>query len=138
LRYRTIGGVVPPGATVMNVVPVDKVVRAEVRVATTDVGHVKVGQPVRVKVGTYDYLRYGTVDGKVAIVPAFSVMDEKNAPYFKVLVEIPQRHVGASATENVIEPGMTVQCDIITDRQTVLQYLLRPVYTAFRQGLRER
>lgn len=138
LKYRTVGGVIAPGATVTNVVPVDDVLQAEVRIAATDVGHVKVGQLVRVKVLTYDFLRYGTVDGVVASVSASSFVDDKGIPFFKGIVRLTSAQLGAKATDQPILPGMTVACDILTDRKTVLQYLARPVVVAFRQGLRER
>jgi membrane fusion protein, adhesin transport system len=86
--------------------------------------------------GTYDFMRYGTVTGQVVMVSSFSSLDEKSNPYFKVIVSIPQNFVGDKA--KTIEPGMTVQADIITDRQSVLKYLLRPIYVAFSQGMRER
>lgn len=138
LKYRTLGGVIPPGSVVTNVVPVDDVLQAEVRIASTDVGHVRVGQIVRVKVLTYDFLRYGTVDGHVASVSASSFVDEKNNPFFKGFVRLSRNHVGEGPDDQPILPGMTVVCDIVTDRKTVLQYLARPVAVAFRQGLRER
>lgn len=138
LRYRTVGGVIPPGAMVMNVVPVDDIVQAEVRIATTDVGHVRAGQKVRVKVLTYDFLRYGIVEGSVAAVSATSFADEKNGTYFKGIVRLSRSHLGASPGEFPVLPGMTVVSDIVTDHKTVLQYLARPVVVAFRQGLRER
>ena len=136
LKFRTIGGVIPPGAILMNVVPTDGLIQADVRVQPTDIGFVRVGQDVRVKIGTYDFMRYGTITGQVVMVSSFSSLDEKSNPYFKVVVSIPQNFVGDK--EKTIEPGMTVQADIITDRQSVLRYLLRPIYIAFSQGLRER
>ena len=138
LKYRTVGGVITPGATVTNVVPVDDVLQAEVRINATDVGHIKVGQLVRVKVLTYDFLRYGTVDGIVASVSATSFVDDKGVPFFKGIVRLTRPHLGAKVNDQPILPGMTVACDILTDRKTVLQYLARPVVVAFRQGLRER
>jgi len=136
LKFRTIGGVIPPGATLMNVVPLDGKMHAEVRVQPTDIGFVKKGEDARLKLGTYDFMRYGTVTGQVVMVSSFSSLDEKSNPYFKVIVSIPQNFVGDKA--KTIEPGMTVQADIITDRQSVLKYLLRPIYVAFSQGMRER
>lgn len=138
LKYRTIGGVIAPGATVMNVVPTDDVVRAEIRVSTADVGHVREGQLVRVKVQTYDFMRYGVVEGKVSVVSAFSTLDEKQQPYFKTYVDLSKKSMGKTDKEMPILPGMTVQGDIVTDNQTVLKYLLRPVFVAFSQGMRER
>ncbi|MDO8713923.1 MAG: HlyD family efflux transporter periplasmic adaptor subunit [Polynucleobacter sp.] len=136
LKFRTVGGVIPPGATLMNVVPVDGKMHAEVRVQPTDIGFVKKGESARLKLGTYDFMRYGTVEGTVTMVSSYSTLDERSNPYFKVIVSIPQNYVGD--VEKTIEPGMTVQADIITDRQSVLRYLLRPIFIAFSQGLRER
>lgn len=137
LKFRTIGGVVPPGAILMNVVPSDGQIQADVRVQPTDIGFVRVGQDARVKIGTYDFMRFGTVDGKVTMVSPYSTLDEKQLPYFKVLISVPTKNLGNDPGKK-IDPGMTVQADIITDRQTVLRYLMRPIYVAFHQGLRER
>lgn len=137
LRYRTIGGVVDPGAVLMNVVPIDGRMHAEVRVLPTDVGFVKKGEAVRVKIGTYDFVRYGTLDGTVSVVSAFNSLDERQNPYFKVIITLDRNYVGEDRTKT-IEPGMTVQADIVTDSQSVLSYLLRPIFVAFKQGMRER
>ena len=138
LKYRTVGGVIAPAAVVLNVVPVEDALQAEVRIAATDVGHVRVGQPVRVKVLTYDFMRYGTVDGDLVAVSASSFVDDKATPYFKGIVRLSRNQLGAREDQQPVLPGMTVVCDIVTDRKTVLQYLARPVVVAFRQGLRER
>ena len=138
LKYRTVGGVIPPGAVVLSVVPVEGILQAEVRIATTDVGHVRLGQLVRVKVLTYDFLRYGTIEGHLIGVSASSFVDEKDNPYFKGIVRLTRNHLGVRAEDYPVLPGMTVVCDIVTDRKTVLEYLVRPVAVAFRQGLRER
>jgi len=137
LKFRTVGGVIPPGATLMNVVPLDGKMHAEVRVSPTDIGFVKVGQTARLKIGTFDFMRYGTIDGQVSMVSSYSGLDEKQAPFFKVIVNLPKNYVGNDQSKT-IDPGMTVQADIITDRQSVLRYLLRPIYVAFNQGMRER
>ena len=137
LKFRTLGGVVPPGATLMNVVPIDGFLHAEVRVSPTDIGFVKLDQEARVKFGTYDFMRYGTMEGKVTMVSPYSTLNEKQEPYFKVIVSLPKKNLGNDPAKQ-IEPGMTAQVDIITDRQSVLRYLMRPIYIAFHQGLRER
>ena len=138
LKYRTIGGVVPPGAVVMNLVPDDGEVHAEVQVATNDIGFVRLGQPVRLKIGTFDYMRYGTIPGQVTMISPFSTPDDKHVPYFKVIATIGQKFFGDQAGKMTVEPGMTVDADIITDRQSVIRYLMRPFYYALTQGMRER
>lgn len=137
LKFRTVGGVIPPGAMLMNIVPVDSQMHAEVRVSPVDIGFVKKDQSVRLKVSTFDFMRYGTIDGVVSMVSSYSVLDENQNPYFKVNIALPKEYVGDDRTKK-IEPGMTVQADILTDRQSVMRYLLRPIYVALNQGMRER
>lgn len=137
LKFRTVGGVVAPGGVLLNVVPDDGVLQAEVRAAPTDIGFIRVGQNARLKVGTYDFMRYGTIEGEVTMVSPYSAFDERQNPYFKVIISLRKNHVGDDATKK-IDPGMTVMADIMTDRQSVLRYLLRPIYIAFKQGMRER
>ena len=71
------------------------------------------------------------------MVSPYSVLDENQNPYFKVNITVPKEYVGDDRTKKV-EPGMTVQADILTDRQSVMRYLLRPIYVALNQGMRER
>lgn len=137
LKFRTVGGVIPPGAVLMNVVPVDSQMHAEVRVSPVDIGFVKNDQSVRLKVSTFDFMRYGTIEGRVSMVSPYSVLDENQQPYFKVNITLPKEYVGDDRTKK-IEPGMTIQADILTDRQSVMRYLLRPIYVALNQGMRER
>jgi multidrug efflux pump subunit AcrA (membrane-fusion protein) len=137
LKFRTVGGVVSPGGTLMNVVPDDGNLQAEVRASPTDIGFIRVGQTARLKVGTYDFMRYGTIEGEVTMVSPYSALDEKQNPYFKVIINMPKNYVGDDPSKK-IDPGMTVMTDIMTDRQSVLRYLLRPIYIAFKQGMRER
>lgn len=138
LEYKTVGGVIQPGATIMNVVPVGDKMHAEVKVSPTDIGFLKKGQEVRVKVGTFDFMRYGFINGQVSNISSFStVAEEGEEPYFKVIVSLDKNHL-TQDTDKKVEPGMTVQADIITDKQSVLRYLFRPIYVAFKQGMRER
>lgn len=138
LKYKTIGGVIPPSAPIMQIVPTGGELEGEVQVSTNDIGFVREGQQARLKFGTYDFMRYGTLEGTVKMVSPYSTIDDKGIPYFKVVVTIPRNYLGNDPRDKSIEPGMTLDADIITDRQSVLRYLLRPVYYAFRQGMRER
>jgi multidrug efflux pump subunit AcrA (membrane-fusion protein) len=122
----------------MNLVPSDGKVHAEVQIAANDIGFVKVGQTARLKFGAFDFMRYGTLPGQVTMISSFSTMDERRAPYFKVLIDISKKQLGQSDGAMTIEPGMTVEADIMTARQSVLRYLMRPIYYALSQGMRER
>ncbi len=138
LSVHNPGAVIQPGGMVCEVVPVDQELKVEARVQPRDVGHLKVGQPVRVKVSTYDFARYGAVEGELSGVSASSFLTEKGEPYFKAQVKLAHNYVGDRPGVHSLSPGMTVQAEIITGDKTLLQYMLKPVFTQVEQSFHER
>ncbi|MBF0342380.1 MAG: HlyD family type I secretion periplasmic adaptor subunit [Magnetococcales bacterium] len=134
----TLKGVIPPGGLVAKIVPLGETLHAEIRVTTRDIGHVRVGQPVTIKVLTYDYARYGTIAGELQSISPDAFMDDKHQPYFKGLVRLSVSHLGARAGVNEVLPGMTVQADIHTGSKTLMAYLLKPIYASINEAFRER
>lgn len=141
VRIRTEKGVVvPPGSVILEVVPLERDMIVEVKITTRDIGHVKVGQPVKVKVATYDYSRYGGITGELRDISASTFLDEKekNLPYYKGTVSLDRSYVGFDPERNRILPGMTATADITTGKKTLLQYILKPVYSSVSESFRER
>ncbi|GEO80894.1 HlyD family type I secretion periplasmic adaptor subunit [Pararhodospirillum oryzae] len=138
MKVKTVGAVVPAGGIILNIVPVEENLRVEARIQTRDIGHVAVGQPVKVKVTSYDFSRYGYVTGKLTAVSATTFVDEDNNPYYKGFVSLDKDYVGTDPERNPVLPGMTVQADIITGDKTLLQYLLKPVYRNIETAFHER
>jgi|GEM_PF-340151 len=136
LKNTTIQGVVQPGAEILQVVPKEDL-EVEARVLPKDAGRVREGQNVLVKVTAYDYPRYGGIKGTVKSVSATTFMDEKNNPYYRVLITLEKNYVGANPNKNVLAPGMTVQADIEVDDKTLFQYLIKPIYMALHDSFRE-
>ena len=134
----TIGGVLASGETVMDIVPFDDSLVAEVRISPRDVGHLRVGQAAQVKVSTYDVARFGSVDGRLKQVSASTFEEEQGDPYYKGIVELSQNNVGRNPAMNRILPGMVVDVAINTGSKSLLAYLLRPVYRGFDSAFHER
>lgn len=138
LAFTSPGSVIPAGGMVTKIVPVDDVLLVENQITPRDVGHIVPGQAVRIKVGSYDFARFGAVGGKIDQVSPSTFLDEKKSPYYKGLVELDKPYVGDNPDRNHILPGMTVQVDVITGEKTILQYLLKPIYLAATQAFQER
>ncbi len=134
----TVGGVLPAGGVVLEIVPLDKELIVETRITTRDVGHVRIGQPVTVKVTTYDFARFGGITGELRDVSASTFLDENGEPYYKGTVSLDRGYVGFDPEQNRVMPGMTVQADIKTGQKTLLAYLLKPVYSSVSTSFRER
>ena len=138
LVTQTIGSVVPPGETIMEIVPFDDTLVAEVRILPKDVGHLSVGQPAQVKVTTYDVARYGVVEGELKQISASTFRDEEGEPYFKGIIELSQSYVGTLPDQNPILPGMVVDADVSTGSKSLFRYLLKPVYRSLDGAFSER
>ncbi len=137
-KTATIGAVVAPGETLMEIVPMDDEMVVEGRILPRDIGHVKLGQEVSVKVSTYEYNRYGDLTGLVRKISASTFQDRDRGPYYKVIVVLQRNYLGDDPGQNLIFPGMVVQADIRTGAKTLLEYLLRPVYRSLNRAFSER
>ena len=138
LRYHTIGGVVKPGEPIMEIVPLDEKLIVETRLNPVDVGYVHAGQKAVVKVSTYDFVRYGGLDGTVQNVAADTSLDRNGAPYFRVVVATDKAYLGDHPGSYPIAPGMQTTVDIHTGTKSVLQYLVEPVIKLRHEAFRER
>ncbi|SCA54806.1 Membrane-fusion protein [Candidatus Terasakiella magnetica] len=138
LQATTIGGVLAPGATISEIVPLDKELIVETKITTRDIGHMRIGQPVTVKITSFDFARYGGITGELSTISATTFMNEKEEPYYKGQIVLDRSYVGYDPESNRIMPGMTVQADVTTGKKTLLQYLLKPVYSSVSEAFRER
>jgi membrane fusion protein, adhesin transport system len=137
LSAQTLGGVVMPGAVLMDIVPLDRPLLVEARVAPQDIGHLQVGQVARVKVSAFDFSRYGELEGRLAGLSAAAFTGERGERYFKVRITLDKAYVGGVPGRNTLTPGMTVMADIVTGERSILSYLFRPIETAFQLALHE-
>ncbi len=138
LQTETVGGVIPPGSTILEVIPIDAQLIVEARVLTKDIGFVRVGQSTLVKLVTYDYTRFGGIDGKIETISATTFQDDKGNPFYRARIRLAKNYVGNDPARNLVIPGMTALADIRTGEKTVLAYLLKPIVRASDEALRER
>jgi adhesin transport system membrane fusion protein len=138
LRFNTIGGIVGPGEPMMEIVPSGDSLVVEARLAPADVGQVAVGQPVVVKISTFDYLRYGALHGQVEQVAADSTVDEAGKQYFKMIIATSSTALETGGRSHRISPGMEALVDVRIGSRSVISYLLKPVLKLRHEAFRER
>jgi membrane fusion protein, adhesin transport system len=127
LFVHTIGGVVRPGADIMEIVPSDEALVVEVKIKPSDIAFIYYGQKAIAKFSAYDFSIYGGLTGKVILISADTIKDEKDNVFYTVRIKTDKNYIGRSGKRLKLLPGMTVSVDIITGQKSVLDYILKPI-----------
>jgi membrane fusion protein, adhesin transport system len=138
IKINTLGGVIQPGMDVMEIVPVEDNLLIEVRVRPGDIGFLRAGQPATVKISAYDYAIYGGMDAVVENITADSITNEKGESFYLVRVRTDKNYLGTDDKRLAIIPGMLATASIRTGSKSVMSYLLKPLFKAKNEALRER
>lgn len=148
LNYHTQGGVISPGAVLMELLPVDDELIIEARVPPGDVAYVQNDQPALVRLSALNQRVTPFIEGKVVYVSADAVSEndprrgstKKETPggSFIVRVGMNQVDVKAKVPGFVPTPGMPAELYIRTGERTFSEYLLEPIANSFSRAFRER
>ena len=152
LATHTAGTVAAPGTILMTLVPLGEPLVAEVWVSNDDVGFVRSGQPVKLKLSTFQFQKYGMVEGSVRQISADASENQSAGATsveigrkrtalpltYKTIVDVNSQDLVAQGVRYALTPGMQVAAEIHLGTRTVLEYLLSPVTKAFHEAGRER
>lgn len=138
LYVNTIGGVIKPGDNLIEIVPTEEGLLAEVKIKPSDIAFLYPGQEAIVKVTAYDYAIYGSLKGEVVTISPDSMTDKRDNIYYIVRVQTEKKYFGTEEKPLNIAPGMTLNVDIITGKKTVMQYILKPILKAKQYMFTER
>lgn len=148
LAVHTVGGVVQPAQPLMVIVPDGSDVEVEAQVLNKDIGFVREGQKVRVKLEAFPFTDYGLVEGEVATISRDAVQQEpqpgsenKSAAaglVYTARIRLARDWIGVGGRRRPIGPGLAVQAEIKTGERRIIQYLLSPISQALDEAGRER
>jgi len=158
LAVHTVGGVVTPAQALLVVVPEGHELEIEAMVQNRDVGFVHEGQPVEVKVETFNFTRYGLLHGIVESVSRDAVnqdqrkrpdgtaaegrtqpeSEQTDEPVYIARIRLDRNSVTVDGHAEPLGPGMAVTAEIKTGRRRVIDYLLSPLRQYQQEALRER
>lgn len=132
VRHHTPGGIVAPGATVMEVVPMADSVLIEARVRPADIGFVRVGQPVEIKLSAYEYTIFGALKGRVEVLSPDALGDPERAAqpggtWYRALVRADVPGLEHRGQLLPVMPGMAGSAEIRTGQRSVMRFLLTPM-----------
>lgn len=138
LYVTTRGGVVQPGGTVAEVVPIDDRLVIKAQLPPRDVGYVSVGQTVKVRLASPDAIRFGHITGKVVNISPDTIQTRKGRAFYEVRIETKATRFERDGVSFRLVPGVQVTCAIVTGRRSVMSYLLDPFMGSMDTAMRER
>jgi hemolysin D len=154
LAVHTIGGVVTPAQALMMIVPRKGGVVVEAHVNNDDIGFVHKEQTARVKINTFNFTRYGLIDGTVISVSHDAVVDRAGVaqtngkvasdkpvaapPSYIAYVRLARPWIETENGRTPLGPGMEVTAEIHTGRRRIIDYLLSPLQRRVSESLHER
>ena len=138
IHINTIGGVIQPGADLMEIVPVEDNLLIEAQISPKDIGFLREGMKTVVKLTAYDFAIYGGLEGTLEHISADTIKDDKGESFYVVHIRTSETHLGTEKKPLEIIPGMRTNVDIITGEKTLMEYLLKPILKAKQNALTER
>jgi membrane fusion protein, adhesin transport system len=138
LHVTTIGQVIQPGSSAVEIVPVDETLLVEAQVRPQDIAFLRPGLDAMVKLSAYDYTIYGGLPAKLEHIGADSVTSEKGETYYVIRVRTNANMLNFGGRELPIIPGMVADVELKTGQKTILQYLTKPLTRMQQQAFRER
>ena len=146
LKLTTIGGVLRAGDELMQISPTEGEMVFEVKINPVDIGQLSVGLPVSIKLDTFDYSVYGSLEGKLTYLSSDTLVEQspngQASAYYRAQVRLDAVRAKLQPNPKLVDvalkPGMTATVDIRTGNRSVLQYLAKPVYKAFAGAMNER
>jgi adhesin transport system membrane fusion protein len=142
IRINTVGGVLRAGDELMQISPTESGQVIEAKINPSDIGELKVGLPVSVKLDAFDFSVYGMLNGNLSHISS-DTLTESGAngslqTYYRIQVELAPMPVSDRIKPTDLKPGMTASLDIRTRSRSVWQYLSKPIQKAFSGALHER
>lgn len=138
LHVVTKGGVIAPGGSVVDIVPMGDTMVVEAKLPPQDVGYVHVGQPVRVQLASADGARFDHLDGEVSHVSPDTVETSDGTPYYKVRIKTGRDYFESDGQRYQLVPGVQVMCSIVTGSRSVMEYIASPFMGSVSTALQER
>ncbi|MFH2131641.1 MAG: HlyD family type I secretion periplasmic adaptor subunit [bacterium] len=134
----TKGAVVQSGEVIMSIVPEKSPLEVEAKILNQDVGFIEEGHTVAVKLDSFNFTRYGKLNGTIRRIASGGVEDPQLGMIYPTIIELANQKIEVDNKVFSLKPGMTVTIDIKTGHRKIADYILEPFLRYSDEALRER
>nr|VFJ73946.1 MAG: HlyD family secretion protein [Candidatus Kentron sp. FW] len=137
---RSVGSVMREAETLVTLVPVGVPLEAEVEIPSKDIGRIRVGDSVRVKLDPFQYQKYGTLEGEVRTVSGDAFTRDipgSKQVFFRARIALLTTRLKNVPDDFMLSPGMTLTGEINIGQRRVISYFIYPLIRALDESIRE-
>ena len=138
LAVHTMGGVVKAAQSLMVIVPEGTRLEVEAWAANKDIGFLRVGQVAEVKIETFNFQRYGTINATLTDISADAKEDKTRGNVYRVVLQLERQDVEVAGRNAPLSPGMTATAEIKIREKRIIEFFLDPFRKYKSEAFRER
>jgi HlyD family secretion protein len=136
------GSVVQGAETFFTLVPLNSKLEAEVEINSVDVGYIRVGDMVHIKLDAYPFQRHGTLDAKVRTISEDAFKRDLSAKggtdaYYLSRITLEGTHLKNMIDASRLLPGMTLSAEVVVGQRSIMSYLAWPLTKGLDEAVRE-
>lgn len=122
---------IEPGEELLSILPDGQSLVLEVKILNRDIGFVSEGMRAKVKVATFPFQEFGTINGTLEQISPNAETDEQLGLVYPARVVLSKTALPVRGEEVALAPGMAATAEIVTRQKTVLTFLIEPITRRF-------
>lgn len=135
LLVHTVGGVVTPAEKLVTLIPKNVPLIIKATVQNQDIGFITKSMDVAVKIDTFDFQKYGLINGKVKHIADDAIEDEKLGPVYEIAIIPFATTLKGEGKTLSIHPGMSVTAELKVGKRRVIEFFIYPMIKYLDEGL---
>lgn len=135
LLIHTEGGVVSPNDNLISIVPSDAPLIIKANVLNKDIGFLKLGQEVAIKIDTFSFQKYGLLHGNIIEISKDAIEDEKLGLIYEIKIKPKSLDIEVEGETKQLEIGMSVIAEVKTGKRRVIELFIYPIIKYMDEGL---
>jgi len=135
VSFNTLGGVVQPAQELIRLIPKDAPMEFKAIVENKDIGFIKTGMPVAIKIDTYDYQKYGLFEGNVSKISPNAIEDKKLGLVYEVYIKPKNKYLMVDGQKRYLIPGMSATAELKVAQRRIIEFFVYPLIKYYKEGI---
>jgi HlyD family secretion protein len=140
IGHISVGSIAKTGEALVNLVPLNEPIEAEVHISPQDVGFIRPGDACKIKIDAFPFQKHGDLKGVLKSVGEDTLNDparQNEGPYYLGRVTLKSTTLKKVPADTRLIPGMSLSAEIVVGQRTVISYILYPMISIFDESIRE-